>query len=79
VLQEDEALFLYTDGVTEATDRNEQLFSLERLHEALEQSAKASALRLIAGVTDSIEQFVEGAPQSDDLTMMCVRYRGLQR
>jgi phosphoserine phosphatase RsbU/P len=78
VLQEGEALFLYTDGVTEATDRNEQLFSLERLQDALEQSAKASALRLIAGVTESIEQFVEGAPQSDDLTMMCVRYRGAE-
>lgn len=77
-LEEGEALFLYTDGVTEATDRRERLYSIERLHEALEQSGKASALRLIAGVTDSIEQFVEGAPQSDDLTMMCVRYRGRQ-
>ena len=51
----------------------------ERLHEALEQSGKASALRLIAGVTESIENFVEGAPQSDNITMMCVRYRGSQR
>lgn len=78
-LREGEALFLYTDGVTEATNRKDELFSIERLHEALEQSGKASALRLIAGVTENIEHFVEGAPQSDDLTMMCVRYRGSQR
>ena len=69
-------LVLYTDGVTEATDRNDQLFSLPRLQDALEQSARASALRLIAGVTESIEQFVEGAPQSDDLAVLCIRYFG---
>ncbi|HUP45113.1 MAG TPA: GAF domain-containing SpoIIE family protein phosphatase [Thermoanaerobaculia bacterium] len=74
-----EALFLYTDGVTEATSRSEELFGLDRLHEALDRSEEASALRIIAGVTDAVERFVEGAPQSDDLTMLCVRYRGGDR
>ena len=74
-----EALFLYTDGVTEATSTSEELFSVDRLQEALEQNGRGTALRLIAGVTGSIEAFVGGAPQSDDLTMMCVRYRGDRR
>ncbi|HUP50364.1 MAG TPA: GAF domain-containing SpoIIE family protein phosphatase [Thermoanaerobaculia bacterium] len=73
-----EALFLYTDGVTEATNGAEELFAVDRLQESLERTGAASTLRLIAGVTDAVEQFVEGAPQSDDLTMMCVRYSGRQ-
>lgn len=75
-LQKGEAIFLYTDGVTEATNRKDELFSIDRLQETLEHHGAVSALRVIAGVTESIEQFVEGAPQSDDVTMMCVRYRG---
>lgn len=78
-LQKGEALFLYTDGVTEATNDREELFSLERLQESLEATGAASALRLIAGVTEDVERFVQSAPQSDDLTMMCVRYRGLEQ
>ena len=78
-LAKGEALFLYTDGVTEASNGSDELFAVDRLQEALEQNGLASALRLIAGVTESIESFVKGAPQSDDLTMMCVRYRGARR
>ena len=74
-----EALFLYTDGITEATRGDETLFSLDRLRGVLRDVGGASALRVIAGVTDAVERFVEGAPQSDDLTMMCVRYAGVKR
>jgi phosphoserine phosphatase RsbU/P len=75
-LLEGEGLFLYTDGVTDASNRRNELFSADRLHEALDHTEGVSALRIIAGVTDAVERWVEGAPQADDLTMMCVRYRG---
>ncbi len=71
-----DALFLYTDGVTEATNAQEELFTVERLREALRTVAGESALRVIAEVTNAIERFAQRAPQSDDLTMMCIRYRG---
>jgi serine phosphatase RsbU (regulator of sigma subunit) len=75
-LAEGDALFLYTDGVTEATNAAEELFTIDRLRRALEGLGGESALRVIASVTGAVEDFVRGAPQSDDLTMMCVRYRG---
>lgn len=77
-LQQGDALFLYTDGVTEATNATDELFSIERLQDALERCSGASALQVIAGVTDAVEGFVRHAPQADDITMMCVRYRGRQ-
>lgn len=78
-LQEGDALFLYTDGVTEATNASEELFTIDRLRDALVGLPGASALQVIASVTGSVESFVRGAPQSDDVTMMCVRFRGRSR
>ncbi len=71
-----DALFLYTDGVTEATNASEQLFSVDRVRQTLERCAGESALRVIAETTDAVDRFVERAPQADDITMMCIRFRG---
>jgi sigma-B regulation protein RsbU (phosphoserine phosphatase) len=75
-LEPGDALFLYTDGVTDATNRHEELFALDRLREALKRAAGESALRVIAEVTNAIDRYVERAPQADDVAMMCIRYRG---
>jgi sigma-B regulation protein RsbU (phosphoserine phosphatase) len=71
-----DALFLYTDGVTEATNEREELFSIERLRQTLLTCAGDTALRVIAETTNAIEKFASRAPQADDITMMCIRYRG---
>ena len=71
-----DALFLYTDGVTEATNASEKLFSIERLRQTLQRCVGESALRVIAETTNDVDRFVEKAPQADDITMMCIRYRG---
>jgi sigma-B regulation protein RsbU (phosphoserine phosphatase) len=78
-LAEGDALFLYTDGVTEATNASEQLFSAARLRETLQRCAGESALRVIAETTNAVDGFVEKAPQADDIAMMCIRYRGARR
>jgi sigma-B regulation protein RsbU (phosphoserine phosphatase) len=70
-----DALFLYTDGITEATDSSEQLFTIDRVREVLSIYGDRSAAEIIAAVTDAADVFVRGAPQSDDMTMLCVRYR----
>ncbi len=71
-----DALFLYTDGVTEATDKDEQLFTIDRVRTTLERCAGETAVRILEEAIDAVDAFVEQAPQADDIAMMCIRYRG---
>ncbi len=70
-----DALFLYTDGVTEATNAAEELFSVERVRDVLRQCAREDASNVVDAVTRAVDQFVKNAPQADDITMMCIRYQ----
>jgi sigma-B regulation protein RsbU (phosphoserine phosphatase) len=69
-------LFLYTDGVTEAVDREERLFSEDRLKEDVTALRETSARQLIENMMKRIISFSGGAPQSDDMTMLVIRYNG---
>ena len=69
-------LFLYTDGVPEATDAAENLFGAERMLAALNQDPGASPEALLRQVRGAVDAFVGGAEQFDDLTMLCLEYRG---
>jgi sigma-B regulation protein RsbU (phosphoserine phosphatase) len=76
VLKEGETLFMYTDGVTEAMNPADELFSEERLlHNLMAMSAKPLA-EMIGGLTEEIIFFAQGAPQSDDITMMALKFTG---
>ena len=70
------SIFLYTDGVPEATDAGERLFGTERMLEALNAAPDASPEELLARVRSAVDSFVGDAPQFDDLTMLCLRYNG---
>lgn len=69
-----DALYLDTDGVSEATNDEGELFSIERLREVLEQNASRGMADVIGTVVSSVETFVGSAPQSDDLTLMSIRF-----
>lgn len=69
-------LFLYTDGVTEAMNHADDLFSEQRLEKDLVISADLEIKDAIRAIMDSIDRFADGAPQSDDITMMMIRYSG---
>lgn len=69
-------LFLYTDGVPEATDAKKQLFGVERMLTALNEDADAAPAQLLKNVRRHVDDFVGSAEQFDDLTMLCVEYRG---
>ena len=69
-------LFLYTDGVPEATDTNEQLFGTERMLSVLNQDISASPEQTLKNMTEAIDAFVGEAEQFDDVTMLCVEYKG---
>jgi phosphoserine phosphatase RsbU/P len=75
-LRPGEGLFLFTDGLTEASNEAEDLFSEERLQAALQSCAAQPLRSLVEIVTEEVRKFVGGAPQADDLTIMTVRYRG---
>jgi sigma-B regulation protein RsbU (phosphoserine phosphatase) len=76
VLNPGEALLLYTDGVTEAMDRNESLYSDQRLERFLETSRESSPRQMIGELVDDVKRFAGGAAQSDDITALALRYFG---
>ena len=68
-------LFVYTDGVPEATDAAEELFGTERMIEALNKDADASPEQILKNVCAAVDLFVKEAEQFDDLTMLCIEYK----
>jgi len=71
-----DSLYVYTDGVTEATDADNQLFGTDRMLEALNQDPDATPRELLANVKKGIDAFVKDAPQFDDITMLGFTYFG---
>lgn len=69
-LGEGDVLFVYTDGVAEATDSSNQLYGTERMLEALNRSRDKGLRELLQGVKADIDSFAGDAPQFDDITMM---------
>ena len=71
-------LFVYTDGVPEATDENEELFGTERMLEALNSGRISDDPKEPNDtVTEAMDKFVGEAPQFDDITMLSFIYRGV--
>lgn len=70
----DDILFLYTDGVNEAADVNEQLFGNDRLENALNENLTSTPKEVIDDIMDRLEKFSENADQADDITMVALQY-----
>ncbi len=75
-LKAGDILYLYTDGVTEAIDASNEMFRMERLLDALNGKKDASVSDIDAAVRTAISEFVKDAPQFDDITTLCFRYKG---
>ena len=69
-------LFLYTDGVPEATDAEGGRFGTDRMLRALNSEKDAGPEKILKNVSESVDAFVNGAEQFDDLTMLCLEYHG---
>ena len=69
-------LFLYTDGVPEATNSDKELFGNDRMLEALNNIQSSSPKDIIVGAKAAVDNFVKEAEQFDDITMVCVEYKG---
>ena len=75
-LKSGDSVFVYTDGVPEATNSEDELFNIERMLDALNLNPSASPKEVLENVKTAVDKFVGGAEQFDDLTMMCIRYKG---
>ena len=66
-------IYLYTDGVTEAANKNDELFTEARLEAILRGTAGRPTSAIVNSVTDAVRSFAAGAPQSDDITALAIR------
>ena len=77
-LKPGDMLYFYTDGVTEAMDPERKLYTEERLQETLDRvgTPKATVKEILAAIREDIGTHANGAEQSDDITMLGVRFLG---
>jgi sigma-B regulation protein RsbU (phosphoserine phosphatase) len=71
-----DALVLYTDGVTEARDKNDGFFGEQRLEELLSERCTEPAQQLVASLHARVQEFAIGEPQADDITVLALRFLG---
>ena len=71
-----DTLFVYTDGVPEATNSENEMLGTDRMLEALNRDPDATPGELLDNVMDCINGFMQGAPQFDDITMLALKYLG---
>ncbi len=71
-----DSLFVYTDGVAEATNAHDELYGTERMIDALNKNPAATPQEILTTVKSSVDEFVGDAPQFDDITMLCFKYFG---
>ena len=76
MLKKGDSIFVYTDGVAEATNAENVLFGTERTLEALNSAPDSLPRDILKNVRTAVDDFVGNAPQFDDLTMLCIRYYG---
>ena len=78
ILKKGDSIFVYTDGVAEATDANNELFGTDRTVDALNAVPEgASQKEILDAVRSAVDAFVKEAPQFDDLTMVGLKYNGI--
>ncbi|MBQ7535215.1 MAG: SpoIIE family protein phosphatase [Stomatobaculum sp.] len=78
LLEPGDAIFVYTDGVPEAENASGEMYGMERLKNALNRTEGQSPEGILQAVRSDVDTFVDGANQFDDLTMLCLEYRGKQ-
>ncbi len=77
-LNPEDTLVLFSDGITEAENPRQELFEVTGLTEALNGKVDLPVDALQESVLESVRKFTKGAHQSDDITLLVVRYRSLQ-
>ena len=74
-LEKGDKVFLYTDGVPEATNGEEKMFTLDAMVDTLNHYKESAPQEILQGISVSVDAFVGDAPQFDDLTMLCLEWK----
>ena len=77
-LNKNDRLFIYTDGITEATNADNELYGEGRLLEMIKKINSKSSREILDSIQNDINDFVKDAPQFDDITMLEMAYKGRQ-
>lgn len=77
ILDKGDVLFLYTDGVVEAIDKDEKLFGMDRLVNELKAIGPTNTKDIVLGVEKKLSEFSTGVEQYDDITMLCFKFKRL--
>ncbi len=75
-LHSGDTVLCYTDGVTEAMNREQEMFSPRRLRESIAGMEDAEAAHVVRMLHAEVRAFAQGAPQSDDIAVLALKYRG---
>ena len=75
-LKKGDKVFVYTDGVPEATNAETEMYGTDRMMEALNNIKDGSPKEILEFVRQDVDKFVAEAEQFDDLTMLCLEYKG---
>lgn len=76
-LEDGDLLYLYTDGVTEADNESHELYGEERLLRCFKGKSSCKSSEIIEAVKNSINEFIDGNSQFDDITMLCMKWKKL--
>ena len=74
-LQAGDALLMFTDGITEAMDKNRNEFSDQRLEQLVTKLYTNSADKMLSSIQSEVQNFSKGAVQSDDITLMVIKVK----
>ena len=77
MLDEGDILFLYTDGVVEAINKNKELFGIDRLTNELKAMGSIDTKSIVLGIEQKLSEFASGVEQFDDITMLCFKFKQL--
>ncbi len=75
-LNKGDVIFVYTDGIPEATNTSDDMYGMERLEETLNNIEDKTPEGILSSIREDVDHFTENATQFDDLTMLCVEYKG---
>ncbi len=74
-LEKDDVIVLFTDGISEAMNKSEEEYSDERLEETAIRLASGTVNEILEGIKKEVYEFANGAPQSDDITMVILKVK----
>ena len=75
-LQKGDMIYLYTDGVTEAMNVNDDLYGEDRLQAVLNKNKDSDVVTICKSAKADVDLFAGEAEQADDITMVCLKYNG---